>query len=306
MKLYQMLFGLLLLLVIHTIPAQASTVIRVVSGDTIIIDGGQAVKLLGVVAPTGEEFYSEESQQGLVNLVLGQEVDVETDSVNAIYGHKDPSGRTLAYVYRSKDRLFVNFTMLQKGYGFFSPKYVRKNDTKFMLEAIDAKRQKRGLWAKAELSPEERAKLENRPYEEPAFEFKPEYKDPDLRVEILWAKKADPRSKKGFSADEVGFLGKIFQDEAVNKGEVPALRLLRKNLATELTKFYAENKVALKIETEGEEATVLKFIAEGMDQETADKFCTNPFNKQLFSGLEFSEVVFTDDDKFSYSYKVTQ
>jgi micrococcal nuclease len=284
--------------------AELRIVIRVISGDTIIVDGGQAVKLIGVVAPSGEDEHAKTAQQTVINLLLGQEVDLLSDNKNVITGHKDPGGRRLAYVYRVKDQLFVNATLIQQGITFYSSKYAQRSANQFLVDQQRARSERRGLWVKYTTSPEEQARAENRPYDEPKFDYQESYKVPDLRVEILWAKKADPRFRVGRSTEEAKFLEKLYQDDEVGSGKLPLLVKLRQNLAAQLTKFYQEKNIPLKVETLGEMADTLRFSAPGMDQQDADQFCQVPLNRELFAGLEFLSVLFTDGQKFSYTYKV--
>ena len=297
---------LLLVAPVRALAGESKVVIRVISGDTIIVDGGEVIRFLGVLAPTGDEYYAKEARQFITAQLLGQEVDVEIDGQNSIFGHKDAYNRKLAYVYRTSDNLFINAVLIQQGYGFLASKNLVKFGPQFQTLQLSARRSHVGVWAKTDLSPEERAKEERRSYQEPPFENRPEYKSPDIRVEILWAKKADPRFRMARTGEEAKFLELLYRDDLVSKGVVPMLVRLRQNLAEELTKFYKERNIKLKVETRGNTAEVLKFIADGMDQEVADKFCSVPFNRELFTGLEFTEVIFTDDQKFSYTYKVAQ
>jgi endonuclease YncB( thermonuclease family) len=286
------------------VAAELRIVIRVISGDTIIVDGGQAVKLIGVVAASGDDEHAKAAQQAVTTLLLGQEVDLLNDNRNLATGHKDPYGRRLAYVYRAKDQLFVNLTLLQQGLVFYSSKYTQRSASQFLVDQQRARTERRGLWVKYTTSPEEQARAEKRPYDEPKFEYRENYKSPDLRVEILWAKKADPRFRVGRSIEEAKFLEKLYQDEEVNAGKLPLLVKLRQGFAAQLTKFYQEQGIPLKIEALGEMADSLRFSAPGMDQKDADQFCQIPFNRELFAGLEFLTVLFTDGQQFSYTYKV--
>lgn len=282
----------------------ARIVIRVVSGDTIIVDGGQAVRMLGVIAPLGDEYMAKEARQFTTAQLLGQEVELITDSQNAVSGHKDAYGRKLAYIYRSNDKFFINAELIRQGLGYATMRNAPRFGTQFFTFQLEARKSRRGVWDKIEFSPEERAKAESRKYEDPPFEYKPEYKTPDLRVEIIWAKRADPRFRVARTAEEAKFLEQLYRDDKVGKGEVPLLVRLRQNLADELTSFFQKNGVELRVETAGTNAETLKFIAKGMDQDDADKFCAVPFNRELFAGLEFTEVIFTDGENFSFTYKV--
>lgn len=76
--------------------------VEVIDGDTLVLEGGIKVRLLGIDAPeTGQPFYRE-SKQYLEQLALGKQVSLEHDAKL-----KDRYGRLLSY-------LFLNGTMLNQ------------------------------------------------------------------------------------------------------------------------------------------------------------------------------------------------
>jgi endonuclease YncB( thermonuclease family) len=284
--------------------ADFKIVIRVVSGDTIIVDGGQAVRLIGVLAPKNEEA-NEKAKEFLEKQLLAKEVDLLNDNVNNGIGHTDQYGRRLAYVYKTSDNLFLNREVIRRGLCFYSSKRIQKQATSFLLEQQEARKAKLGVWESTPYSPEEQADLLKQPFQEPAFTLGEDDTLADIRVKILWAKKANPKNPIVSSKEESDFLLEIFNSLDFSEGAFPLSLQLRKILASGLTKHYQEKtQGALSIETEGESAEILKFIAKGMDQSDADTFCSISINRELFAGLEFKQVVFTDGDKFSYTYKV--
>ncbi|KAF0206968.1 MAG: hypothetical protein FD167_5507, partial [bacterium] len=196
--------------------------------------------------------------------------------------------------------------LIRRGLCFYSSKNLQKQASSFLNDQQNARKTQAGVWEKATLSPEQEAEAENRTYKEPPFEFKSEYKNPDIRVEILWAKKADPRVKITRSAEEAKFLGNLYSNQDLSEGKVSLLVQLRKNFAEALTKYYQEQKISLNLETDGDSAETLKFIAQGMEQSDADMFCSIAINRELFAGLEFKQVIFTDGNQFSYIYKVEE
>lgn len=282
--------------------AESRVTIRVVTGDTIVVDGGQYVKLLGVMLSEDPE-QSEKARKFLSSQLLGQEVEVETDGNNSVFGHKDKYGRLLAYIYRSSDNLFMNAALIRQGLAYVDSRNLHKMRVGLQMYQQEARKARQGIWEKELLSPEERAVQENRPLPEPVFIAKERDKTPDLLVEIYWAKKADPRFRTARTAEEAHFLASIYQEDVL-KGTVSVMTQLRRNLATALTEHFANGGVQLRVETAGNEAEILRFIAKGMERKDADSFLAIPFNLELFSGLEFKEVVFTDAETFSYTYKV--
>lgn len=282
--------------------AESRVVIRVVSGDTIVVDGGQYVRLLGVMLPEEPE-QAQKARKFLSSQLLGQEVEVETDGGNSVFGHKDKYGRLLAYVYRSSDNLFLNAALVKQGLAYVDSRGLHKMRVGLQMYQQEARKARQGVWEKALLSPEERAEQEKRPLPEPVFIPNERDKTPDLLVEIYWAKRADPRFRTARTTEEAHFLASIYQEDVL-KGTLPVMAQIRRNLATALTEHFANGGVQLRVETAGSEAEILRFIAEGMERKDADSFLAIPFNRDLFSGLEFKEVVFTDAKNFSYIYKV--
>lgn len=86
-------------------------VLRVVDGDTIKIDGGESVRLIGINSTErGKDCYLE-AKQKLTELVDGKIVFLEKDVEN-----RDKYGRLLRYVYL--DGNFVNLEMVKTGFAY--------------------------------------------------------------------------------------------------------------------------------------------------------------------------------------------
>ena len=122
MKYFCICLGILLGLVFtaHNVYAsEDSVVIRIISADTIIVDKGEPVRLLGVLAPGENDYYYQEGKDYLSSLLLGQEVELNDDNNNSLIGNRDVFGRHLAYVYRIKDKRFINVVLIQQGYCFY-------------------------------------------------------------------------------------------------------------------------------------------------------------------------------------------
>lgn len=86
-----------------------AVVSRVIDGDTIDLETGERVRLLGINAPERGELYYEEARKALEDLLLEKEVVLERDEIN-----KDQYGRLLRYVYI--DDLFVSCEMVRQCY----------------------------------------------------------------------------------------------------------------------------------------------------------------------------------------------
>lgn len=133
---------------------------RVPDGDTLVLENGQKVRLIGVDTPemsdtsrnrdtarrnkldaTIVDGYAQLAKDFARELVEGKQVRLEYD-----WQREDKYGRVLAYVYRQEDGLFVNAEIIRQGYGvpivYFPFRY--KKDFELMRD--QARTQKRGFW----------------------------------------------------------------------------------------------------------------------------------------------------------------
>jgi micrococcal nuclease len=131
-----------------------ATVVRVVDGDTLVVDvdgaGDERVRLIGVDTPESvkpdspvECFGHEASAFTASLLPEGTRVRLERD-VEA----RDDYGRLLAYVHRAGDGLFVNLELVEQGYA--QPLTIPPNVAyaeRFVTAAREAEAADRGLWS---------------------------------------------------------------------------------------------------------------------------------------------------------------
>jgi micrococcal nuclease len=124
---------------------------RVVDGDTIVVRGGERVRLIGMDTPETVDprkpvqcFGEAASRRTKQLLPVGTAVRLVYD-----VDRYDRYGRTLAYVYRAADGLFVNASLVQDGYAvaYTVPPNVAHAD-QFVALQRDARRAGRGLWTK--------------------------------------------------------------------------------------------------------------------------------------------------------------
>jgi micrococcal nuclease len=131
----------------------SARVVRVVDGDTVVVRTGgreERVRYIGVDTPesvkpgTPVQCFAKAASAENRRLVEGREVRLVRD-VEA----RDRYGRTLAYVYRKSDGLFVNAELVRRGYG--KPLTIPPNvahAAELDRLAAGARRQGRGLWSR--------------------------------------------------------------------------------------------------------------------------------------------------------------
>lgn len=133
---------------------------HVSDGDTLVLENGWKVRLLGIDTPemadkgrngtNAHRFgldekivnqFAAKAKAFLKSKVEGQEVRLEYD-----WQKTDKYGRHLAYVYRQKDNFFVNAEILRQGYGFVYVYFPFKESERFRNYAEEARKSRRGLW----------------------------------------------------------------------------------------------------------------------------------------------------------------
>ena len=125
------------------VPVPEETVARVtfvIDGDTVDLDTGERVRLIGIDAPElGKAFYTE-ARSALMTLVLDKEVRLVKDT-----SERDVYDRLVRYIYVGP--VFINFEMVRFGYAEATPFYP---DTLYegIFEAADslARSEERGMW----------------------------------------------------------------------------------------------------------------------------------------------------------------
>ncbi len=103
-------------------------VISIVDGDTIVINTGDKVRLIGINTPEDGEKCSEDAFKGLENMILHKQITLEQDMSD-----RDQYGRLLRYIY-VKD-LFINMEMVRQGLAIAYP---YGEDIKYEAEFKDA------------------------------------------------------------------------------------------------------------------------------------------------------------------------
>jgi micrococcal nuclease len=120
-------------------------VTEVVDGDTVILETGEHIRLLGINTPEGGMYFYQESKEVLEAMVLDKTVRLEKDVTDL-----DIYGRQLRYIFL--DSLFINLEMIQRG---FANIYTNPPDVKYAEEFLEAERYARennlGLWELSDL-----------------------------------------------------------------------------------------------------------------------------------------------------------
>ena len=122
------------------------TVVRVIDGDTIVLDGNEKVRLIGVDTPETVhpqkpvERFGKEASAFTRRMIEGKKVRLEFDQTR-----KDRYGRTLAYVYL-EDGTFLNEEIIKQGYGFAYTRFPFRYMERFRDRERRAREAGRGLW----------------------------------------------------------------------------------------------------------------------------------------------------------------
>jgi len=127
-------------------------VIRVVDGDTIVVDIGgvpEKVRLIGVDTPEvvdprkPVQCFGKEASTFTTNLLARQQVRLESDPTQS---DRDKYGRLLRYVFLSDDT-FVNKTIIEQGYGHeYTYRTLYHYRDEFKTAERNARDASRGLW----------------------------------------------------------------------------------------------------------------------------------------------------------------
>ncbi len=144
----RILIAVLLFLIASTQLAHASAlrhVERVIDGDTIVLDGGERVRLIGIDTPEVHhprepvQCYGSEASDYLKQRLEGQDVYLKYQEEKT-----DKYGRTLAFVYLGKD--LINMEMVKAGLAFAYTRFPFKYEQIFVRVQDIAKKKRLGLW----------------------------------------------------------------------------------------------------------------------------------------------------------------
>ncbi len=130
------------------LPSRAARCVRVIDGDTILLERGERVRLIGVDTPEiahphgPEEKFGKEASAFTEQLAEGKPVRLE-------FGREreDAYGRTLAYVYL-EDGTMLNAELIRQGFGTAYTRYPFRFAEEFIRLEQEARQNGRGMWAR--------------------------------------------------------------------------------------------------------------------------------------------------------------
>jgi micrococcal nuclease len=121
--------------------------VRVVDGDTVVLDGEERVRLIGVDTPETVDprrpvqAFGQEASAFTKRHILGRRVRLERG-----WERSDRYGRTLAYVVRD-DGWSLNEALLREGYAHALTRFPHPRLDAYRQLERDARTARRGLWA---------------------------------------------------------------------------------------------------------------------------------------------------------------
>ena len=129
--------------------ARYATVERAIDGDTVVLVGGERIRLLGVDTPELHhpskpvQCYAEEARRFSRSMVENKQVKLTFEGPL-----KDRYGRTPAWVwYGDKYSRLLNADLIEEGYGFSYRKYPTSKVEEFNRMERKAREAGRGMWA---------------------------------------------------------------------------------------------------------------------------------------------------------------
>src|SRR5512134_445448 len=130
-------------------PQDTATVVEIVDGDTLLVQGRDetlTVRLIGIDAPErshpsrSKEFLSDEAAAFLASLCDGKTIGLEPGDEDA-----DRLGRLLRYV-RLPDGRLANLEMIREGYAHVMRAFPFSRSAEFLRAEQEARREGKGLW----------------------------------------------------------------------------------------------------------------------------------------------------------------
>jgi micrococcal nuclease len=121
-------------------------IVKVIDGDTIVLENGETVRLIGIDAPelhhpeVPVQRFAKEAKEFLKGLVEGFECTLEYEP----HDIRDKYGRLLAYVF-VKGKL-INAELIKRGYAYAYTRFPFRLRDRFIALEQEALRHQYGLW----------------------------------------------------------------------------------------------------------------------------------------------------------------
>jgi len=128
--------------------AETRTVVRASDGDTLVLAGGERVRLIGVDTPETDHAnprvreFAAAATRFTRERAVGRSVTLRFEPG----ARRDRYGRTLAYVTLPDGEL-LNLAIVREGYGFAYTRFPFALRDEFKRAEAEARRARRGLWA---------------------------------------------------------------------------------------------------------------------------------------------------------------
>ncbi len=127
-------FYLLVYLIIHPPEIfEEAKVLRVIDGDTIVLEENESVRLIGINSPERGEKYYDEAADFLREMIEGATIEMSKDKTN-----KDKYYRLLRYIYvddiDTDEKVFVNLEIVRNG---LANVYIIEPDNKYEKKLRD-------------------------------------------------------------------------------------------------------------------------------------------------------------------------
>ena len=130
------------LLSLGTAHAETVTILRVIDGDTCLLEDGRRVRYLGIDSPEKGAPHTEEATRANNILVGGKTVRLEFSRTR-----QDRENRLLAYVFVGDT--FVNEELVRQGHAYLRHPIRRRYLQRFLQAQYEARSTGLGLWAQA-------------------------------------------------------------------------------------------------------------------------------------------------------------
>jgi endonuclease YncB( thermonuclease family) len=127
---------------------EARRVVGLVDSTTLLLEGEERVRLIGVEPPLADDQEEIEQQAAgfLSRLTRDTLVHLVFEPANEPYGHRDRRQRLLAYVYLP-DRTMVNLALIEAGFARADHVRTYGEASRFFSAEEAAQRAGRGMWA---------------------------------------------------------------------------------------------------------------------------------------------------------------